>query len=292
MLINRENLANAYVGFKAAFTSGFAGVQPIRGMLSTEVPSSTAAEDYAWLGDIPELREWIGDRQIKNLETHGYSIKNKPFESTIAVKKELFDDDTYGIVRPRFEMMGNSAALHGDRLLFDLIQVATSTECYDKQYFFDTDHPVGAGTVSNTAGGAGAAWYLLDTSRPLKPFIFQKRKDYNFQAMTSQEDESVFMRNEYRYGVDARVNVGFGFWQMAYHSKQTLDQTNFDAAVTAMMQVKSDEGRPLGVTPNILLVGASNRAAAKAVVEKEFIDGGDSNTNYKAVQVIVSSWLP
>lgn len=292
MLINRENLANAYVGFKAAFTSGFAGVQPIRGMLSTEVPSSTAAENYNWLGDIPEMREWIGDRQIKNLSAFGYSLRNKPFEVTIGVDRDTLEDDTYGIVRPRFEMMGNSAGLHGDRLLFDLIQAGTATACYDGQYFFDTDHPVGAGTVSNTAGGGGAAWYMLDTSRPLKPFIFQKRRDYSFQAMTSADDENVFMRKEYRYGVDARVNVGFGFWQMAYHSKQTLDQTNFDAAVTAMMQFKSDEGRPLGITPNILLVGASNRAAAKAVVEKEFIDGGDSNTNYKAVQVIVSPWLP
>lgn len=62
------------------------------------------------------------------------------------------------------------------------------------------------------------AWYLLCTSRPLKPIIFQLRKKPQFVALTSETDSNVFMNKEYVYGVDDRCNGGYGFWQMAYGS--------------------------------------------------------------------------
>jgi len=99
------------------------------------------------------------------------------------------------------------------------------------------------------------------------------------------------MRGEYRYGVDARGNVGYGFWQQAYASKDTLNATNFDAGVAAMMAFKSDEGRPLGIQPNLLVVGPSNRAAGKALIEAETLASGASNTNFKAVELYVCPWL-
>ena len=60
------------------------------------------------------------------------------------------------------------------------------------------------------------SWYLLDTTRYVKPFILQVNKEAKFTAMDKLEDESVFMRKEFRYGVDTEDNVGYGFWQLAY----------------------------------------------------------------------------
>jgi len=291
MIINKENLDAMYQGFKTSFTKGFSGVSPMWSRVATMVPSATKTENYGWLSEWPKLREWIGDRQIKNLAASGYSITNKSFESSVGVPRDDIDDDSYGVFSPLFEEMGYAAAMHPDELVFGLIADGFATECFDGQYFFDTDHPVGNGTVSNFAGGSGDAWFLLDTKRPLKPIIFQKRSDYALQGMTNPDDESVFMRKEYRYGVDARCNVGFGFWQMAYASKNALDDTAFDAGVQAMLEYKSDEGRPLGVSPNLLLVGPSNRAKAKAVVDAENRANGASNTNFKAVEVMVCPWL-
>ena len=59
------------------------------------------------------------------------------------------------------------------------------------------------------------------------------RKRPEFVAMDRPEDENVFMRKKFRYGVDDRKNVGFGLWQLAYGSKQTLDATNYAAARVA-----------------------------------------------------------
>lgn len=291
LVINRENLDAMFTGFRTTFNEGFRSVTPTWNRVATLVPSTAKEEKYGWLGQWPKLREWIGDRHVKSLALHDYAIKNKKFEASIGVPRDDIDDDSYGVLTPLFAEMGYAASVHPDELVFATLAAGLATACYDGQYFFDTDHPVGSGTVSNYGGGAGAAWYLLDTRRPLKPLIFQKRRDYALKQMTKEDDERVFMADEYRYGVDARVNAGFGFWQMAYASKQTLDAAAFDAAVAAMQAFKSDEGRPLGVNPSLLVVGPSNRAAGKALIEAETLASGASNTNFKAVELYVCPWL-
>ena len=55
----------------------------------------------------------------------------------------------------------------------------------------------------------------------LKPFIFQKRKPVELTALTRNNDENVFMRDEFVWGADGRSNAGYGFWQMAYGSTGT-----------------------------------------------------------------------
>ena len=296
MLINAASINALFTGFKANFNDGFNSGESYYGQIATEVPSTTSQETYAWLGQYPKLREWIGDRQIKNMSASGYVLQNKKFESSVAVPRDAIDDDQYGIYSPLFREMGYAARVHPDELIFALLAAGNTTLCYDGKNFFDTTHPVGAGTVSNYGGGSGAMWALLDTRRPLRPFIFQKRREYALTQMTDVKDEGVFMRDEYRYGVDARVNAGFGFWQQAYGSKNTLDAAAFNTGMAAMMAFKSDEDRPLGIRPNLLVCGPSNRAAALTVVKTDTVPStagtaSQTNINKDAVDVLVVPWL-
>lgn len=291
MIINQGNLAIIYTGFKAAFNQGKQTAKPQWQRIATLINSTGKEEKYGWLGQFPRLRKWIGDRQLKNLAAHDYAIKNEPYEGSVTVPKEDIEDDGYGVYAALFQDMGYGAETHPDELVFGLLADGFTKPCYDNQYFFDTDHPVNGVSVSNMQSGSGAAWFLLDTTRPLKPLIFQKRKDYNMQTLTGETDENVFMRKEYIYGVDARVNVGFGFWQSAFGSKATLNTANFDLAMAAMMSVNSDEGRPLGIKPDLLVCGPSNRAAANKTINMQLVSGGESNPNYQEVEVMVVPWL-
>lgn len=291
MILNADNLAFLTNGFKTSFASGFRRREFDWAKFATLVPSSTAKESYAWLGQYPRLREWIGDRAVKSISQHDYTLTNKDWESTISVPRNAIEDDQYGVYAPLFEEMGYAAAEHPEKLVLDAMVAGFTSNCYDGQYMFDTDHPVGSGTASNYGGGAGAAWFLLDTSRPLKPFLYQRRKEVQLVAKQDIKDENVFMRREFVYGVDGRMVAGYGFWQQAYASKDTLNATNFDAAIAAMMAFTSDEGRPLGIMPNLLVCGPSNRAAAKALLQAEVLASGASNTNFKAVDLVVSPYL-
>lgn len=271
--------------------------------VATTVPSTSKSNTYGWLGDFPDMREWVGDRVVKDMKEHGYEIVNKLFESTVGVQRVQIEDDNLGIYTPMAQAMGQAAAVHPDKLIAALLAAGESTLCYDGQNFFDTDHPVypnhdGTGTaetVSNYVdGGAspGPGWYLLDTSKPLRPLIFQERVKPEFESLTDPtSSEDAFTKDLYKYGVRARNNVGFGFWQLAFKSKAALDDASFDAAMAAMMSIKKDGGDPMGVTPNLLVVPPALRSDASAVVEVMLKAGGASNPNYKAVDVKVVPWL-
>lgn len=299
MIINKGNLTALFVAFKAAFQGTLDQAPSQYLSIATVVPSNTSTEEYGWLGSFPNMREWMGDRVIHGITSHGYSIKNKPFELTVAVPRDKIEDDQYGVYTPMMAEMGRAAGAHPDQLVFSLLKDGPSTLCYDGQYFFDTDHPVlGAdGTTVATQSnwdnnsGNGTAWYLLDTSRALKPVIFQDRKKPNFVAKTSETDDNVFDRNEYVYGTDSRCNVGFGFWQLAYGSRKTLDETNLVAAYTAMTERKGDHGRPLGIKPTKLVVPPALEFAARKLVNATTLANGADNVMKGLVEVEVSPWL-
>jgi phage major head subunit gpT-like protein len=298
MLVNAANISTLFQGFNASFNKGIQSAPSRYKDVSMLIPSATLETTYGWLGQFPKLREWVGDRAIKNLESHGYAVKNKLFESTVSIKRTDIEDDQYSIYGPLMEEIGRAAGDHPDELIFALLAQGFSTLCYDGQYFFDTDHPVGGEegvtAVSNMQAGAGAAWFLLDTSRAIKPLLFQERVPYNFQSLTADTDENVFKRDEYLYGVRARANAGFGLWQLAFGSKDTLTPTNYASARSAMMSIKSDEGRPLGIVPNKLVVGPSLEKDARKLVNNQLVDSGGvavSNEWAGSVELVVVPWL-
>jgi phage major head subunit gpT-like protein len=295
MIINKANLSALFTGYKANFQDAFAQAQPEWSQFATQVPSSTSSNLYPFLGEFPQLREWIGDRQVKNLAAHDYTITNKTYEGTVDVSRESIEDDEYNVYGPAFQGMGYAAATHPDEVLYTLLAAGASELCYDGQFFFDTDHPTPGMSSSTTANydstGGGNLWMLLDTRRPLKPMIYQQRREYAFKYFTSPNDESVFTTNKFKFGVDGRMNGGFGLWQLAYGSLNTINSTNFETYVTAMMGLKSDEGRPLSVRPNILLCGPSNWSAARDLFETQFLASGATNPNYQAVKVMVTPYL-
>lgn len=294
LVVNAANLRTIQVAFNSAFKKGLANAKPLWQEVATLVPSTTGEEEYGWLGMTTAFREWLGDRVMQNLKVHGYSIKNKTFENTVEVARDKIEDDQYGVYSPLMEQLGQDAAMHPDSLVFAAILAGNTQLCYDGQYFFDTDHPVGTdvvASVSNDMGGANNAWFLLDTSKVIKPVIFQKRRDYNFLAKTALNDDNVFFQNKFVWGSDARVNVGYGLWQLAVRSRQTLDTTNYGLAFAQMVGFKSDAGNPLNTKPTVLLVGPSNWDAALKVVQAEVLANGATNVYRNTTRVVLCPWL-
>lgn len=61
-------------------------------------------------------------------------------------------------------------------------------------------------------------WYVLDTSAPIKPFIFQDRKAVQLVSKTAVTDDNVFMLREFLWGLDGRGAAGYGPWWLAIKS--------------------------------------------------------------------------
>ena len=296
MIINADNIELAAKGFKTVYTDARLKAPSHAMEIAMKVPSSAKDETYGWLGMFPHLREWIGPRHVKGLKAHGFRIENRKFESTVEVPRDDLADDRLGLFKPLFAEMGQMSARHPDELIFGLLKDGFTAACFDGQPFFDSDHPIeleegNTVSVSNMQAGAGPAWFLLDTSREVRPIIWQEREGYEFTSVNRHDDSYVFENDRYLYGVRARVNAGFGLWQLAFGSKATLNATNYSAARAAMMGFKSDGGRLLGIVPSVLVVPPVLEDAARRLLNSEFGTGGESNPWKGTANLIVTPYL-
>ena len=131
MIINSGTIREAFQSFNTVFNKAFHEMEAQYPRVAMEVPSETRDENYAWLGAVPSMREWIGDREIKNLAAYGYTIRNKDFEATVTVPRNDLEDDCIGVYKPVFQDLAYSARKHPDKLVFGLFPRSFTEKCFD-----------------------------------------------------------------------------------------------------------------------------------------------------------------
>ncbi|WP_333815633.1 Mu-like prophage major head subunit gpT family protein [Tabrizicola sp.] len=282
MDITQASLAALNIAFNTAFNVRLTGVETTYGRIAMTVNSTSRHQAYPKLSELGPMREWIGERYVERLETDGFVITNRKFEKTVAVPVDDVADDQYGIYTPIVSDMGQVAAELPDDLVWEHLEKGFTTTHYDGQFFFDTDHPVeneaGAEvSVSNFQGGSGAAWYLIDDSRPIKPMIFQDREKARITPKTNLTDDNVFNQDEYVWGAKRRCAAGFGAWQLVFASRQTLNAANYALARAAMMSMRGHRGRKLNLKPKLLVVPPSLEGAARDILLNERDANGATN---------------
>ena len=301
MMIKSDVLNTLRATFKTLFERGFK-VESKWQKVAMKTTSNSADNVYGWLGKFPKLREWIGERQIQRMKEDGYKLTNKKYEATVGVSRDDIEDDNLGVYDPIVEQMGSSAVEHIDENVFGKLLNGFSDLCYDGKPFFAADHPINSqedgqgtnGTYSNIINPGTTdhePWFLLDTSKIVKPVIYQSRKEAELKQMFDSTNDHVFMLDEYLYGVDARRAFGYSFPQLAVGCRDTLNAANFNAAYQSLLKMKTDGYRPLNCKPTILVVGPENRAAAVDLLEKQLLAKGESNVNYHIVEMLVTPYL-
>jgi phage major head subunit gpT-like protein len=277
------------------------GADPVYKKLATIISSNTNSNTYGWLGQFPQLREWVGARVVRDIAESSYAITNKKYEATLEVKRTDIEDDNLGIYRTLAGSMAFEVERFFNQFIADLMADGFNGLCYDGQPFFDTEHPVypntdGTGSpraISNIVGGSsgsGKPWFLVSLAGPLRPFILQQRSAPELDEITDPKNDAVFMRDVYLYGIRYRGNFGYGLWQQAVAARVDLDPGSYNAARLAMRSFRRDGGAPLGMIPTHLVVDPSNEAAARALLEMQFNSGGGSNPNYHTALLLVVDW--
>lgn len=293
--VTPSTMADLFTAYEASFNAGMGLADTATWQrLAMIMPSSAKQNVYTWLADIPGLRRWLGDRVVHRLQAEGYTVPNIEYEDTVEVKIRDIETDQHGLFAPLIRVMGEAYAAFPGKLVFDHLAAGFTTLCYDGQYFFDSDHPVldAAGapqSVSNTGGGNGTAWYLMALGRALKPLMFQERAAEPFKSLTPQE---LIDRNKsVEYGCYRDCAAAYGFWQLAYGSKQTLNASNYAAARAAMGAFTGDYGRKLGIIPDTLVVPMALEGAGRQILTAENDASGASNVWRGTAQLLVARWL-
>lgn len=233
MLVNKNTLDAVFQNLKTTFHRAFEKTETQWQKVAMLVTSTSSQNDYKWLSNFPQMRKWIGEKVIKSLEAFSYTIVNDDWEATIEVDRNDIKDDTLGMYGPQAEMAGFSAKRLPDEIVFDLMTNGFTNDCYDGQFFYDTDHPVGDGTDSNKLTVALSAATLAA----------------------------------------AQASIG--------------------AALTALQEMKDDEGRPLNVGQGglVLVVPPALRETANVLRNNERLEDGKQNPYKGMFEVLVSARL-
>ena len=157
MLVNKSNLTAVFITLKTTFNKAFDAAPSLWQKTTMLVPSGSGQNDYTWLSRFPKMRQWLGDKVLKSLEAFKYTVVNNDWEATVEVDRNDIEDDNLGIYGPQAQEAGFSAKQLPDEIDADLKNNAFANECFDGQYFYDSDHDVAGSSVSNLGTAALSA---------------------------------------------------------------------------------------------------------------------------------------
>ena len=141
------------IGYKAIFQKTFNETGGGARDHATLVESNDLSEKYAWLGNFPNMKEWIGDRDVQALQDFGYYLENKLFEASITVPNLHIQYDKIGIYKPAIQQMAMDAKQFGGELVANVKIDGETGLCYDGETFFSANHTVGTDTYANLSLG-------------------------------------------------------------------------------------------------------------------------------------------
>lgn len=148
MDINAANIAAMMKTYNTLFQQGLSWTPPVSvDFMFRDFPSTTASNFYAWLEQIPGFRQWVGDRNFKNVRSQKFEILNLPFEDSVSIGRDEIEDDQYGVYAPMVQMMGEAWQLKKYQLVIAVL--TGNTTCFDSKAIFATDHAYGDNTIAN-----------------------------------------------------------------------------------------------------------------------------------------------
>ena len=152
MDINRKNLDALFKGFNTQFAEGFGSAPDTWQNFASVIHSSTTTNVYPFLEQFGGMREWIGDRQLKNIASRKIEVVNRDFEDTVSVSRNDIEDDQFGIYGSLISQMGfNSAKLWQDLAVGALLNPSS---WIDGANFFSATRKYGDNVIANGASSA------------------------------------------------------------------------------------------------------------------------------------------
>lgn len=185
------------------------------------IPSSARIEHYTWMSPSPGLARYQGYRRFGKIDTVKYSVENKEFDASFEVLRRDIEDDQTGGYELKPKELAERAKLFPGRWALKTLALGTTYTCFDGSAFFANSHTIGTGdnlmTGTGTANSDGLTYkmILLYNGGPLKPLIYQARKEPAFRtdAGSPQSD----LAKTIKYWIDMEGEAAYGYWWDAVH---------------------------------------------------------------------------
>jgi phage major head subunit gpT-like protein len=161
-MIDRAKVEAAFVVFSTVFDMKLSNTPVIYPQIATVIPGVSERVEFKWLGSIPTLKRWIGDRTLQRLRGETQALTTEWWANGIEVDvDDLNNEAKYGMIVKRIRSMAQAAARRMDDQVVSYYVNGFSGSLgvtYDNQYLYDTDHTAagnGTGVLqSNLVTGA------------------------------------------------------------------------------------------------------------------------------------------
>ncbi len=149
MDINRKNMDFLFKSFSMNFASGIESVPDTWQKFCGSIQSGAAANVYPFLEQFGGMREWIGERQLKNVSTRKIEVVNRDFEDTVVIPRNDIEDDQYGIYATLIAQMGCNAGKIWQDLAIEAL--LSNPAWIDDTAFFTADRVYGDFPIVNNS---------------------------------------------------------------------------------------------------------------------------------------------
>jgi len=150
-----DTLQNVEVAWSAAYQEGldkFGDYTQAFPEITEVYESRELTTNLALVLGEPIVREWKDNetRIVDHFSSTSYDVGIRDWALTIGMHKRYLDYDKLGVTMKRFERLPLAIPRHYESLVFQTLIAGFATNCWDGQFFFDTDHPYFRDEVTTT----------------------------------------------------------------------------------------------------------------------------------------------
>lgn len=130
---------------------------------------SPAGENIGFLGGHPQMTEQTGSPKVSDFKAFEFYLKNIPWQVAVTIDQYVWRSKANAQIQARINQGVNVVLSHPGVLLQELIALGTTRACMDGQFYFDTDHPYGG--ASDTQSNLLSLTTLAPTTPTASEFV-------------------------------------------------------------------------------------------------------------------------
>lgn len=259
MELNRDNLNMMRIAMNLKFKAGVESYTPRYSDLAmVEGDIAHDSIEFPYIEQFDGMREWLGDRQFKNLSTKKIRITEKAFEQSVSIPRRAIETDNWKIYGVTASRMGESSEKLWDRLVINAM--ANPEPWFDGKDFYCANRKYGtgknAGTINNIYGQAlsfesfGAFFLQMATFTGADGFPIESRPTHLIVGPHLEDTARIILeQDKYRDANNNEVlNPHKGKCKLVVHPLLVGDYQNdwylgkFDSIMKPLLLMKNKVG--------------------------------------------------
>ena len=145
-LLHNNELVDVQFDLSVAFDEALETTEPMFETIAMVDRTDAPIKKYKWLGEVPKMVRWVGQRRIEKLRAEGHEISNEDWANGIEWERDDMRNDNLGLLAKRFRGLAKQGRKAMDAEVVDFYVQGFGTTrgtTYDGQPLISANHTPG-----------------------------------------------------------------------------------------------------------------------------------------------------